>query len=330
MKKGLSLLIVLLFAITAVAGCGTGADAPADQDGLRVALLLPGTVDDGGWNAAAYEGLLLIESELGAEISYSEQVAISDFDEVFRLYASEGYDVVLGHGAEFADAAKRVAPEFPDTHFAINSSDAVQEPNVSSILNDSFSQGFLSGVVAAVVSETGTVGIIGGMEIPSISASVDGYEVGARYIDENIRVLSTFLGNFDDAAGAKELARSMNNQGADIIMHNANQAGMGVMEAAEEEGFYVIGSIGDQANLSPNTIITSGLADMPGAMKVFVEMFLSGDLEAGNYLMGPREGIISLAPFYEFEDILTEEQKSTIREIEAQVISGELDPWDFR
>ncbi len=342
MKKILSILLVFMMVTSFVVGCTT-AEEPAEEpageeepaveepaeEPLKVAMILPGPINDGGWCASAYNGILAIEEKFGAEIAYNESTPISDYDEVFRMYASAGYDIVFGHGGEFGDSAMRVAPEFPDVQFAVSSTNIVQPPNVSSIQNDNAAQGFMQGAVAAIVTKSNVVGAIGGMNIPSIADSITGFEAGAKFINPDIKVLTTLTGSFDDAGKAKEVAQSMIDQGADIVMQNADHAGMGVIEACEERGVYSIGSIGDQAELAPDTIIVSGRAEMPIAFVAFVEKFLSDDFEAGNYMMGVAEGVIYLSPFYNFDDVLTDEQKAAIQDVVDGIVDGSIVPRDY-
>ena len=342
MKKLLSILLVFMMVVSFVVGC-SAQEEPAEEPGeepaeepaeepsepLKVAVILPGPIGDGGWNASAYNGILAIEEKYGAEIAYNESTPISDYDEVFRMYASSGFDIVFGHGGEFGDAAMRVAPDYPDVQFAVTSTNIVQPPNVSSIQNDNAAQGFMQGAVAAIVTKTGVVGAIGGMNIPSIADSITGFEAGAKYINPDIEVKTTLTGSFDDAAKAKGVAESMIDQGADVLMQNADHAGMGVIEACVENGIYAIGSIGDQAELAPDTIIVSGVAEMPIAFVAFVDKYMAGGFEAGNFMMGVAEGVIYLSPFYNFDDILTEEQKAQIMAIEDGIRDGSIVPRDY-
>jgi basic membrane protein A len=173
------------------------------------------------------------------------------------------------------------------------------------------------------------VGAIGGMNIPSIADSITGFEAGAMYINPDIEVLTTLTGSFDDAAKAKEVAMSMIEQGADVLMQNADHAGFGVIEAAEDNGVYAIGSIGDQAELSPDTIVVSGMAEMPIAFLAYVDKYMMDDFEAANFMMSVAEGVIHLSPFYNFEDILTEEQKSEILAIQDGIVDGSIVPRDY-
>ncbi len=345
MRKLTAMLLVLLIAITFIPGCSNNTaeepvaepaeangDVPAEvaEEPLKAACLIPESINDGGWSAAAYYGLLKIEEVFGAEISYTENVELSDHDEVFRMYAEQGYDVIFAHGNEFADSAARVAPDYPEVQFCVTASVALQESNLSSLNTDNAEQGFIEGVVAAMVTKSDVVGIIGGMDIPSISDSVIGFELGAKYINPDIKVLSTYVGDFVDAARAKEIATSMIDGGADVLMHNAGPAGNGMFEACEDAGVYALGSIVDQAEVAPNTIVTSGIADMPMAFKVFIDMYLeAGTPIATTVALGIKEDTVYLAPYHEFEDVLTAEQKDGINQVIEDIRSDALDIRDL-
>lgn len=343
MRKFISLMLVafMLGTLLFSAGCGqkpaetpkAGEPAksePAKQEPakkFRVGLLLPGTINDQGWNATAYAGLMKIKEGLGAEVAFAEKVAPSDYEEVFRGYASQGYDVVFGHGFEFGDAAKKVAKEFPKVKFIVTSTTIFQEPNVSSIKNDSLQQGFLAGVVAGLLTKSNVIGSVGGMEIPPITEYNKGFEMGSKYVNPKVKALTAITGSFDDAAKAKETAVAMIKQGADIVTHDADQAGLGVIEAAKANKVPAIGAVGDQASLAPDLIITSALNDMAKAFVVAAKMAKDGSLKPQSYTMGVKEGVVGLAPFRNFEGKLTAEQKAKIQEVLKDLETGKLDVW---
>lgn len=336
MRKIVSLLLILAMVTFAIVGCGRsqqeeqqGASEQqgdtADQKPFKVAMLLAGPISDQGWNATAYNGLLNIEKNLGAEISYTENVAQSDFEEVFRGYAIEGYDIIFGHGFQFGDAAMKVAPEFPDSKFVITSTDISQEPNVASLNNDNRQQGFLAGALAALLTEVNKVGVVGGMEIPSIQAFMNGFDKGAKYINPDITILSTYTGDFVDAAKAKEVAAAMIQQGADIIAHDADAAGLGVIEACVERNTRVIGAISDQYELAPDHMVTSALSDLTKAIEVMAEQIKNGDFEAKMYNFGIEEGTVGLAPYHNFEDKVPQEVKDKMQQIMDDIVAGKIE-----
>lgn len=298
-------------------------ESEASDSGLMVAMLLPGNINDHGWNAEAYLGLTTIESELGAEIAFSEKVDASDYEEVFRGYAELGYDLIIGHGFQFGDAACAVAPNYPDTFFAITSSSIYQEPNVCGLMNRNDQQGFLAGVVAAMETDSGIVGCVGGSEIPSITAYVDGFAMGVKWANPDVKVLSNYTGDFSDAAAAKQLADAMISEGADIITHDADAAGLGIFEAVNAAtGVRCIGAVDDQYEQAPDTIITSSMSKLSGAIVLAAQYVQEGTLEPISYYFGIDEGTVYLADFRDYE--LKEETQAKIDEALAGIADGSI------
>lgn len=322
-KKLAVLCLGLAMALTAACGGNTGGSSSGDGDKpLKVALLTPGPINDNGWNATAYAGLMLIKEELGAETVYSEKVGNSDAAEFIRGYAEDGYDVIIGHGFEYGEFMKEIAPDFEDTWFLVNSSTLSQEPNLTSLSLNNKEQGYLMGSIAALMSKTGTVAAIGGSEIPPITNSVAGFEMGAKEAVPSIHVLTTMLGGDNDIAKAKETAISFIEEGADVIMTNANQAGLGGIEAAKQKGVLAVGSNQDQNPNGPDTVVTSVIQDYPQAMKVVVERMMKDEMKAESQLLGVKDGAIYLAPFHGFEDKIPQETKDSIEAIIASLKDG--------
>ena len=149
--------------------------------GFKVALLNPGPISDAGWNASAYEGLLAIRDQLGAEISQVETKTPPEFEQAFRDYARRGFRLVIGHGFEFQDAAARVAPDFPDTVFITTSGNTVR-PNVAPIVFRLEEATYLLGELAARMAPNGKACAVGGMEIPSVKSTFLAFEAGAAHV----------------------------------------------------------------------------------------------------------------------------------------------------
>lgn len=336
-RKALILFVAATMLLATLAGCSPSAapeapEAPADApsqepaaEPVRVALLLSGPITDQGWNASAYNGLMQIESDWGAEVAYSESVSQSDMEEVFRGYAESGFDVIFGHGFEFQDAALKVAEQYPETIFMLTSNTYFADPNVGSVSDDGVMKGFLGGIVAAVISESGTVGFIGGMEIPPIRKGMNGFEAGAKYANPDITVLTSFIGNFEDAGAAKEIALAMIDQGADVVMAQADSASLGAIEAVVERDIYGIGINGDQNSLAPDNIVTSAVANFPKAMSIMVGRIVDGSWVPSSNVMGLKEGVVDLAPYHGLESELTGEQKERIEQLKQEILDGKAD-----
>lgn len=318
-----------LLSSAAVAMAGeTETEAPvyADYAEVKVALVLPGSANDKGWNQEAYEGLEKMKEE-GFTTSCSENVAASDYETVYRGYADQGFQIVIGHGTEFEDTAEAVAEDYPDTTFVVTSSDIYQEPNVCSLQNLNNEQGFIAGVVAALATTSKKVAAIGGMEIPSIQSYIMGFEQGVAYADDSVEAMTAFTGDFNDATKVKEQATAFIQQGADIVSQDADEAGLGLFEAIKDtpDGTYAIGAVKDQYEECPGKVLTSATNAIGDAMVVAAETYAKeGKLDAKCYKYGIAEGTIGLADWHDCADVLTDDEKTFVQETMDKIASGEI------
>jgi simple sugar transport system substrate-binding protein len=244
-------------------------------------LLSPGSVNDQGWNSIAYSALKRVESELGAKISYIElQQDPASYEKAFRDYASQGYQVILGHGNEFEDAAVTVSKDFPNTQFFISSS-RIHEGNVTGLNTASDQTFYLMGVISAKMCKA--AGFIGGMEIPPVAEALTGFINGAKSVDPNFKVLSAYIGNFSDAAAAKEAALNMIAQGADCIVPDADVAGQGAYQAVVEKGpsIYTFGAFTPATQSAPGQVLANYLSDYGQGIVGIVKEVKDGTFKPG-------------------------------------------------
>jgi len=236
-------------------------DAPA----FRVALLTPGPISDQSWNAGAYRGLMEIRDSVGAQVSHIQTKTPAEFEENFRQYGAQGYDLVFGHGFEFQDAAVRVAPDFPKTVYITTSGNRTGA-NVAGMEFAFEEASYLAGMTAGRLTKSNVLGVIGGTELPPVKRSFAAFEAGARAVNPRIRVLSSFIGNWDDVNAGKEQALAQIGRGADVIFQNADAAGLGIFQAVREsKNVYVYGSNSDQNHLAPEVTVGSVVIDLPRA-----------------------------------------------------------------
>lgn len=327
MKTMMALTMTAALTVSMAAGAVSvmAADEKDPKD-VKVALVLPGSANDKGWNQEAYDGLEKIK-DLGCQTAYSENVQASDYETIFRGYADQGFNVVFGHGTEFEDAAEKVAEDYPDTTFCITSSDISQDPNVCSLQNLNNEQGFIAGVVAALATESKKVAAIGGMEIPSIQSYIMGFEQGVEYVDNGTEALTAYTGDFSDATKVKEQANAFIEQGADIVSQDADEAGLGLFEAIKDapDGVYAIGSVKDQYEECPGKVLTSATNQIGDAMAVAVEDYMKEGLEAKCYKFGINEGTIGLADYHDCADVLTDEEKQFVTDTMDKIADGEIE-----
>src|SRR5690349_16670533 len=251
----LSLLIAMIAVISA---CRSQASRPAKSAGtpFQVALLTPGPVSDAGWNAAAYNGLQLIRQQLGAQTALVQTTSPADFDDAFRDFAARGFKLIFAHGFEYTDAALSAGRQFPHSYFVITSGSA-SSANVASVSFKIEQAAYVLGVLAGRMSTTGVAGTIGGIELPAIKLTFQGFERGFMSVRPRGRVLTSFIGSFDDVGAAKEAALAEISQGADMLFHDADAAGLGVFQAAGQQHVYAFGANGNQNAVAPAVVLAS-------------------------------------------------------------------------
>lgn len=318
-----ALATIVLVAAVGLASCGSP-PSPSTSD-FKVALLSPGPVSDAGWNAAAYEGLLRIRDELGAEISQVEVHTPAEFEQGFRDYASRGFDLVFGHGFEFQDAAASVSPDFPDTVFITSSGTTVRD-NVAPIVFEIEEATYLMGVLAAEMSKSGRAGCVGGVEIPSVKSSFIAFDAGARAERSDFVVVQSFIGNWEDVGAAKEATLALIARGADFILHNADAAGLGVFQAvSESSGVYAFGTNKNQNQIAPKVILASAVLDIPEAFVSIARSVKEGSFRPHVMRMGMEQRVVSLELNPELEPAIPAEALRRIEEVRQGILSGEID-----
>jgi basic membrane protein A and related proteins len=322
------------------AGASTVSRDPSDTT-FRVALLTPGPVSDHAWNGGAYDGLLRIRDSLHAQISNIETKTPADFEENFRQYGAQGYNIVFGHGFEFQDAAERVAKEYPKTVFVTTSGDRTGANLVGITFN--FQDGaYLAGIVAGGMAETGTIGVIGGTELPPVKSSFAAFAAGAQSVNPKIKVLSSYIGNWDDVSAGKEQAVAQINRGASVIFQNADAAGLGVFEAVKEApaasqtvkpgeveqvpGVYVFGANSNQNDLAPSVTLGSVVIDLPRAFLMIAREVHDGHFVPGPIVLGAKEHVVTLVLNPALVDHIPSKIRTAVDSVERRLESGTFTP----
>jgi basic membrane protein A len=318
MRKSVRLVSLALSLMLALGMVGSAA---AEAPMPKVALILEGAISDMSWNATAYNGLLKIEA-LGAEIKYIENTPASSVADAIRTFADAGYNVIFLATSSFADAGAATAKEYPDVQFFFINSKVVDTNSASFAIQDA-EQGFLMGALAALLTQSKTVGFIGGLEIQPIKNGAQGFAQGVAYVDPSIKVLSQNTGSMDDVNAAKELAKSFIGQGADVLAPMANQASLGVMEAAQEsEGkAKAIGSGLNQETVAPDAAVTAVVKDTSIAYEAAFKAYLEGSISNEVLKMGAAQGVIYIGNYY-IE--VSEDVKTKIADIYAKLAAGEI------
>ncbi|QGP91214.1 ABC transporter substrate-binding protein PnrA-like protein [Neomoorella glycerini] len=343
MRKRIGAILLTLALIGGVflAGCGGSKQAKPEDKGqpqgqaqqntgaaakkLKVALVLPGPINDNGWNSVAYEGLKKAQAELGIEGAYRENVTQSDMEEAFRAYANQGYDVIIGHGFQFNDVAKKVGKDFPKVKFIVTSSNIAQGPNVASLEVSNKEAGFIGGILAGLLTKSNKVAFIGGVNMPPITDAEAGFKAGAKMVNPKVEALGTLIGSWDDVAKAKETALAFIQQGADVVLGDANQAGLGVIEAAKSKNVYAVGFAGDQSNVAPDNVPASSKYDYSVAIKYIVKEILDGKFEARGYVVATKEGATGIIWNEKLKSKLNPEAVQKAEQVQKDLIEKKID-----
>jgi basic membrane lipoprotein Med (substrate-binding protein (PBP1-ABC) superfamily) len=288
----------MLAGLLALAACGgSGEGAPADDEApLRAALLTAGPVSDAGWYAGAYEGLLLLRDSLGADVSHQQTRTPAEFDEAFLSYAGSGYDLIFAHGFEYQDAAIRAGERFPETMIVVSGGGRVSA-NVVPLVFELEEGSYLAGMLAAGVSESGVVGMVGGVAIPPVEGTFRAFEAGARAVDPDVRILESFTGSWDDVAAAKEAAVAQLGRGADVLIHNVDAASFGVFQAVREaraagRNAWALGMNRDQNDVAPDVILGSAVIRIPDAFLETALAWQAGELGGRPIYAGQAEEVV--------------------------------------
>ena len=300
------------------------AAAAAAQKPFRVALLTPGPISDRSWNGGAYDGLVAIRDSLGAQISHVQTKTPAEFEENFRQYGAQGYDLVIGHGFEFQDAAVRVGPEFPKTMYITTSGNTVKA-NVAGIQFAFEEASYLAGILAAGMTKSGAIGAIGGTELPPVKRSFAAYAAGARSAKPGIRVVVSYVGNWDDVSAGKEQALAQITRKSDVLFQNADAAGLGVFQAARESGStYVIGANADQNAVAPEVTLGSVVIDLRHAFLLVAKEIKERRFTPRVVSLGIRENVVRLVLNPTLQSRISAPVRATIDSVQRRLFDGSL------
>jgi basic membrane protein A len=306
----------------AIGTCGASGAVPSDS--FRVALLTPGPISDQSWNSGACAGLLRIRDSIGAAISHIQTKSPADFEENFRQYGAQGYNLVFGHGFEFQDAASRVGPEYPNTVYITSSGNRVG-PNVAPMVFGFEDASYLAGVLAGLMTRSNIIGIIGGTELPPVKSSFVAFAAGAKAVNPSAQFPTAYVGNWDDAGTGKELALAQIRRGADLIYQNADAAGLGVFQAAREsQDVYVFGTNSNQNGVAPDVVLASVVIDLPHAFLTVAREVKQRKFTPRVIYLGAKSQVVSLVMNPALADRIPPAVRAKVDSVQALLAAGAL------
>lgn len=326
-----SILVIVALALGACQSADSGEADCTSEDVLCVGLVTDvGEIDDKSFNQSAWEGVKLAEAELDAKIDYIETQDAKDYAANIGLFADQGYDVIVTVGFAMGEATAAAGLEYPNINFVGVDQFHTGEPaNVVGLLFPEDRAGFLAGALAAYMSETGTVAAVLGTDlVPPVVAFKEGYENGARYVNPDINLISTYHPGgldvaFTDPEWGATTARQAIDQGADVVFGAGGKTGNGALqETAGVEGVFCIGVDTDQWETLPEAhpcLISSAMKLLTPGVFTLIELHANGEFPVGNYF-----GDAGLAPFHDFDSVIPADVKSTLESLDAQLRDGSL------
>lgn len=287
---------------------------------------------DKSFNQGVYDGVEKFKSESNVEYLEFEVTNEAQREQALRKMAQRGADPVLGIGFAQAPALEKVAKEFPDTRFAIIDM-VVDLPNVRSIVFKEHEGSFLVGVLAALASESGKVGFIGGMDIPLIRRFACGYEQGVKHANGDAEVIQNMTGTtpaaWNDPGRGGELTKSQFDRGVDVVYAAAGGTGVGVYQAAKDGGKMAIGVDSNQNYLHPGTMLTSMLKRVDVAAYNVFKDSQDDKFTPGIQVLGLAEEGVGWALDEHNESMVTAEMKAAVEEAQAAILAGDISVKDY-
>jgi basic membrane protein A and related proteins len=327
---------------------GGGGGAATDFTACQVTDT--GGVDDRSFNQTAYAGVQEAADELGFEPDVLESQAESDFAPNIQAFVDQGCDLIVTVGFLLGGATADAATANPDQNFAIvdydysaAAGDAQDEyDNIKELTFSTDQAAFLAGYVAAAMSESGTVGTYGGINIPTVTIFMKGFQLGIEKYNEdngtdvqlegwdNTADDGLFTGDFENQANGRATTEGLLDDGADIIMPVAGPVGLGTIEAIRarpDSNAKVIWvdtdgcvSVADECDL----FLTSVMKNMDVAVRDATVEAAEGNFEGGLYTGTLENEGVDIAPFNEFEDQVPDEVKTAVDDLRQQIVDGEI------
>ena len=310
----------------------TATPVPEEMKAYRIAFVAPSSVTDMAHSQALYEALLKIQAEMGGEealeIAYSEGMfKIPDAAAAIRDYAAEGYDLVIGHGSQYGTSVAQIAPDFPETSFAWGTSlDTFQAQGIENVFAyqaESQQGGYVNGVIAALISESGVLGVSGPVEAGDAKLYVDGFAMGAKAARPDVVVNISYTGSFSDVSLMAAAAETHMGAGADVLT-GSSQSVVGAIGVAKEKSGYWFGTQWNQTDLAPEAVYASQVYDWSGIVKDMMAANKAGVMGGKAYtLTFANKGLV--IEYNPAMDVPAEVKAAADAAI-AGIIDGTIDP----
>ncbi|WP_053218834.1 BMP family lipoprotein [Virgibacillus senegalensis] len=321
MKK-IKIVFIALFAalsVLLISGCNQQKAAGGEGEQLKIGIMLSDVgLGDQSFSDSAFAGLTKARDELGVMFDYRELDESGSYEPGLRELIEEENDIIIGLGYMVQEELEEVAKEYPDQQFVLI--DAVSGvKNITSVTFKADQGSYLAGVLAAMASESNTIGFIGGENNETINQFMNAYKDGARSVSDDINVLVEYAGDFGDDQLGAELAEDMADKEADVIFAAAGFTGTGALKAAQEQGIYAIGVDSDQYFYAEEAVITSVLKNVDSAVfELASQLKEDQQIQQGQLELGIDEKGVGLAPMRIIQ--LSDQEKELLETAKQQLM----------
>jgi len=319
---------LVALALLLVSCGGGGGEESGEIENVRIAVVMPSTITDLAWSQAIYDSLLRLQAEAGGEevmeIAYTENMFnVTDAAAALRDYAADGYDIVIAHGTQYGTSMFEIAPDFPETTFAWGTATDVGADqglaNVFAYEARAEQGGYVNGVLAANLSTSGVIGVVGPVEAGDAKLYIDGFLAGAQAANPGVQVNVSYTGSFGDTALAAEAANTHIQAGADVLTGSAQQV-VGAIGVADEQGIPWMGTQSDQSSLAPDIVVASQLYDWDDVLRDIIEKHQAGEFGGTAYALTLENGGLVM----QFDDGLDADAVAAANDAAEQIRAGDL------
>ncbi len=293
-KKSVLFLLLVLLAVVLTA-CGGG---EADDDGVfKVAVIMPSATNDLAFSQSMFDALTEIQTEMGAEnfefVFADNSFVVEDAAAAIRDWASQDYDLIIAHGSQYGASLQEIAPDFPEVSFAWGTAgDTFGLDNVYAYEAQSDQGGYVLGVLAASMTESNVVGVVGPLEVGDAKLYVDGFKAGVTATNAAAQVNVNYIGSFSDVALATEAANTHVDAGADVLTGSAQMV-VGAVGVAKENGALWFGTQSNQTSLAPEIVVASQVYDWTVVLNEIISNVQDGNLGGEAFVITlENEGLV--------------------------------------
>jgi basic membrane protein A len=280
-----------------VGACG-GVRSVEETELFRVAAIMPSTINDLAFSQSMYDALIKIQEDMGGEenmeLVYSENMfVVDDAAAAIRDYASQGYDLIIAHGSQYGSSLKEIAPDFPETAFAHGTTvDTFVDEGINNVFAyEAASQegGYVNGVMAAMLTESNVIGVVGPIETGDAKLYIDGFVAGVEATNPDAEVNVNYIGSFSDVALASEAASTHISAGADVLAGTAQMV-VGAIGKAEENDVLWFGTQASQTSLAPSIVVANQIYDWTVVLNDILDQMEEGVYGGKAYVITLENG----------------------------------------